>query len=316
MGTGVVIIRKPPGGCDCVRPFVVRVTKQSSSVGRWTRRSRAGRPTATRCAPTWASTGPAARDPDLDAVAIDGRSTPGSCRSVRTSISPSVKMTVAGTPDASTIEAGVPSATMRPRSSTTMRSHRPLGLLHIVGHQDDRRPARADAPHDVPGSPATDRIEVLGQLVEEDQPRPADERERDEQALALAAGERLERPAPQMVQMPFLRPARRAIAAADAATEKVVSASPTRMRSGRAASCNCAPICRRRRSPTDAGSRPRTLTMPRISVPQTLQDLDGGRLAGAVRAEQAEQLARPRRRTRCRAARVSIRTASADHGPG
>ena len=44
-------------------------------------------------------------------------------RSVRTSISASVKRTVAEPPSASTIAAGVPSATTRPWSITTMRSH-------------------------------------------------------------------------------------------------------------------------------------------------------------------------------------------------
>ena len=61
-------------------------------------------------------------DMDLRAVTLHAM-TPGRVCSVRTSISGSVKRTVAAPPSSSTIAAGVPSATTRPWSITTMRSH-------------------------------------------------------------------------------------------------------------------------------------------------------------------------------------------------
>ncbi len=55
LGVGVDV----DGGHGVVSWVWVRWTKQSSSEGREMLRSRAGRPRATRCAPTWASSGPA-----------------------------------------------------------------------------------------------------------------------------------------------------------------------------------------------------------------------------------------------------------------
>ena len=75
----------------------VRATKRSSRVGRSTRRSSGGRPTATRWAPTWASSGPGALDGDLGPVAGRRAVTPGQRRgAARTSRSASVKRTVVG----------------------------------------------------------------------------------------------------------------------------------------------------------------------------------------------------------------------------
>jgi hypothetical protein len=65
-----------------------------------------------------------------------------------------------------------------------------LGLVHVVGHEHDRRAAVADElPRDAPGG----RIQALRQLVEEHDLGLVDERERDEEALPLAAGEARER---------------------------------------------------------------------------------------------------------------------------
>ena len=62
-----------------------------------------------------------------------------------------------------------------------------LGLLHEVGHEQDGHAAVADRLDDAPRLAAGVRIEARRQLVEDGDPRPPDERERDRQALLLAA---------------------------------------------------------------------------------------------------------------------------------
>ena len=52
------------------------------------------------------------------------------------------------------------------------------------------------------------------------------------------------------------------------------------------------PICSRHASPAHAGSMPSTVTEPRVALAVALEDLDRRRLAGAVGAEEAEDLAR------------------------
>ena len=120
---------------------------------------------------------------------------------------------------------------------------------------------------------------------------PADEREGDEQALALAAGEGAERPAPEAARAATPRPARRAAGARDGARR--TAAGPRRPACGRAGRRPGAG----RRSAGAAGRRhvPGRGRAPRPSRrrrrPEALEDLDRGGLAGAVRAEQPEQLA-------------------------
>ena len=65
----------------------------------------------------------------------------------------------------------------------------PLGLLHEVGHEHDRHAAVADALDQLPGVAPGLRVEPGGQLVEDRDPRVADQGERDRQPLLLAARE-------------------------------------------------------------------------------------------------------------------------------
>ena len=74
----------------------------------------------------------------------------------------------------------------------------PLRLLDVVGDEHHGRAGVADPPDHLPGVPPADGVEVLGELVEEHELRPADESQRDEQPLALAAGQGGERAAPQV----------------------------------------------------------------------------------------------------------------------
>ena len=89
-----------------------------------------------------------------------------------------------------------------------------LGLLQVVGRQERSSGPRLRGQDEVPERPPRGRIEAGRRLVEEDQLRVVDERERDRQALALAAGQVL-RPASallaevEQVDQLVGRPARR-----------------------------------------------------------------------------------------------------------
>ena len=65
-----------------------------------------------------------------------------------------------------------------------------FGLLHVVGGEEHRPPARLQAFHDLPGLPPRLRIEAGRGLVQEEQLRVSDEGARQGQPLLLAARER------------------------------------------------------------------------------------------------------------------------------
>src|SRR2546425_8895501 len=67
-----------------------------------------------------------------------------------------------------------------------------LGLLHEMRRQEDRLAARADAAHQLPDRAARLRIEPGGQLVEEHDVGVVDQGQHDEQPLLLTAGQRHE----------------------------------------------------------------------------------------------------------------------------
>ena len=66
----------------------------------------------------------------------------------------------------------------------------PLGLLHVVGRQEDRLAELAQPVDDLPRGAARGGVEAGRRLVEEDQLGVADQRERDVEAAALPARER------------------------------------------------------------------------------------------------------------------------------
>ena len=80
----------------------------------------------------------------------------------------------------------------------------PLGFLHQVRRQKDRLAALADAAHEIPDRPPRLRVESGRQLVEKHQLRVVDERERDEEPLLLAAGQRHEPGVPLVAQAELL----------------------------------------------------------------------------------------------------------------
>lgn len=61
-----------------------------------------------------------------------------------------------------------------------------------MGGQENGLAARADAAHQFPDGAARLRVESGGEFIEEYDFRIVDERERDEEALLLSAGERHE----------------------------------------------------------------------------------------------------------------------------
>ena len=137
------------------------------------------------------------------------------------------------------------------------------------------------------------RIHAGGRLVEEDQLRTADQRQGQRQPLLLPAGQPLDR---GRVRRRSARPGR--------AARRSRAGARRRRRTARSSSTARAPRCSRRRRPaasrrpavaarraSRSGSRPSTRTAPASGRAEALADLDGRRLAGAVRAEQREHLA-------------------------
>src|SRR5918995_2661987 len=52
----------------------------------------------------------------------------------------------------------------------------PVGLLEVLGGEEDRRPLVVELPHLLPDRPAADRVESRGRLVEEQDPGGVDQR--------------------------------------------------------------------------------------------------------------------------------------------
>ncbi len=63
-----------------------------------------------------------------------------------------------------------------------------FGLVHEMSDEDDGRSLVTDPPDQVPRHASRRRVEARGHLVEEDQLGVVDQRQRDEEALALSAG--------------------------------------------------------------------------------------------------------------------------------
>ena len=59
-----------------------------------------------------------------------------------------------------------------------------LGLVHVVRRQHDGRPRGPQAAHQLPGVGTGTGVHPRGRLVEEQEPRPADERSASESRCA------------------------------------------------------------------------------------------------------------------------------------
>ena len=87
---------------------------------------------------------------------------------------------------------GVPTLDQAPVLDDGDAIAEPLGLFHQVRREEHRRAAVPDVGHELPDRAARLRIEAGRELVEEHDLGLVDQRERDEQPLLLAAGERHE----------------------------------------------------------------------------------------------------------------------------
>src|SRR5207245_9665083 len=159
-----------------------------------------------------------------------------------------------------------------------------LRLLHVVGRQDDGLAARLDRLHQLPEITSRLRIESGGGLIEEQHRRIVDERDREQQPLLLAAGE-LAGVAPRE-----LLQGAQADELIDFEPVGVEPAEP-RERLARGET-----VLQRGPQEENAGvlAKARAERLAAVAYlaggrrPDPLHDLDGGGLAGAVRAEQAE----------------------------
>src|SRR5919106_1971450 len=165
-----------------------------------------------------------------------------------------------------------------------------LRLLHVVRRQEDALAEGTQVADRLPGLPSRGGVEAGGGLVEEDELRVADEREREVEAAELAAGER----ANALVSLPcqaheldHLRraPRRRVVAGEELDDlphrEQVVD--------GGGLEDDADP----RAEVAARASRilPEHAHVAGVSPPVALEDLHGRRLACPVRAEEGEDLA-------------------------
>ena len=216
----------------------------------------------------------------------------------------------AGTGAAAVTPAAAPPASRRRRSgrgrgrtirsasrSTSVRSWLVSRIATPVAAQvrDDRRGSRPAPPGPCPAV-GSSRIDDLG---------PADEREREPEPLALAAGQPpvagpRHRPQPdQLEQLVRRRAGRRGSGRTGGASRAARPAGRCRRPGASARPAPGAPV---RPSPDPS---PRTRTAPAVRAPVALDDLDRRRLARAVRSEQRDELAGADRRARRRRGRLA-----------
>ena len=148
----------------------------------------------------------------------------------------------------------------------------------------------AEPGDDLPGGPAGRRVEAGGRLVQEDDVGVADQRQGDVEAAALAAGQL------GGEGVGLVGQADQGDGVVDVARRPVVAgvelqALAHRQPGSGSDSCRTTPTRSRQAPPALAGSTPRHVTSPSVRVPEAFEDLDGGGLAGAVGAEEGEDLA-------------------------
>ena len=163
-----------------------------------------------------------------------------------------------------------------------------------MGGEEHGAPEGADAADDLPGVAARARVEAGGRLVEEDQLGIADQRQGEVEAALLAAGEGLD-PRPRLLGEPD-----EVEHLVDPPGPRVVARVEVEQLHHREGGGHGALL---EHDPDPGAERPR----PRrgvdaehrdaagVTVAVALEDLDDGGLAGAVGAEQPEDLALPHR---------------------
>ena len=163
-----------------------------------------------------------------------------------------------------------------------------FGLVELVRDQQDGGAGVAQLGHRTPHLATRGRVETLGQLVEDHQPRAVEQRQHEEQPLSLATAQPGVRRPPQVLEPELLQ--QRAPVARPRPGEE-----GDRLRDPQ-------PVRQTRALQLAADLRPQPVgVMDRIEAEhaelagvgpaEPLEALDGGGLAGAVGADQAEHLA-------------------------
>ena len=207
---------------------------------------------------------------------------------------------------------GCPRPTISPRRMIATPVGQPLGLLHVVGGEEDRLAEVAEAADHLPGLAPRGGVEAGRGLVEEEQLRVADQGEADVEPALLAAREARDALV-GLSASPTSSITRRPPAAPSSSRRR---ARAPRAPSGTAARCCPGGRCRRARA-TRGGLRrvdAQHLDLARVALAVALEDLDRRRLAGAVGPEESEDLAARRPRGRCRGRPPALRRPCAGRG--
>ncbi len=159
-----------------------------------------------------------------------------------------------------------------------------------MGDEHDGDPAVAHALDQVPGVPPGLRVKASGELVEDRDPRAADQRHGDGQPLLLAAGELAER-GPGLGRDPEhlhqLPPVRRALVKGAGQFQRL--ADPELV--GQPALLQLHPELLGQLGPVPLRVQPEDADLAPVRLPQSLDAFHGRGLARAVRAEDPEDLA-------------------------
>ena len=299
----------------------VRVRKTSSSVAsrRWT--SAASTPARVERADDLdqARRRGATGDRDVRRLGVDRRRRRRTARApprrAPSSAASATVTTMRSPPTRALSSAGVPCAATRPWSSTTIVVGEPVGLLEVLGREHERRAVADELAEQRPEVVAALRVEPGGGLVEEQDGRDGDQARGEVEPAAHAAGVGAHQPVGGVGRGRAARAARRRARRASRARQVVEPADQLEVRArgeqavdrgALAGERRCARAPRPARRPT---SKPATSARPAVGGGERGEDADGGRLAGAVVAEQAEHACRPGRRGRRRGAPTGRRTA-------
>jgi hypothetical protein len=174
--------------------------------------------------------------------------------------------------------AGVPASTTRPPLHDRDAVAQGFGLVHEVCDQHDRGTPVADVADGAPHLATGQGVQSLCELVEEHHPGLVEERQRDEETLALASRQRREARAAQRGQVPRLEEAVGGVSIL--VTEEqygLVHPQPVGQRPQLRPGC-----------PRIQAQHPHAAA---VWSAQALEALDGRRLAGTVDSENAEDLA-------------------------
>src|SRR3954471_11286109 len=163
-------------------------------------------------------------------------------------------------------------------------------LLHVVRGQEDALAKGPQVPDGLPGLAARRRIEAGRRLVQEDELRIADERERKVEAAQLSARECADARFSLLAEtheLDHLADVPRPLVIAGEELEDLPDGEKRIDGRGLEDDADAGP--KRAAAAGRIGAQHPHGAL--VSVPVALEDLDGGRLAGAVRAEEGEHLA-------------------------